>query len=54
LRYFPPSHFPRQALLDGDKIEDLKRMYLLFGRVKSQALLQQAWLLYCRYAFPSA
>ena len=37
-----------QALVDGDRIEDIRRMYLLFGRVKSQAMLQQAWLQYCR------
>jgi hypothetical protein len=34
--------------LDDDRIDDVRRMYLLYGRVKAQAQLQQAWLLYCR------
>jgi len=37
-----------KSLLDGDRVEDLRRMYLLFGRVKAQNMLQQAWQLYCR------
>jgi hypothetical protein len=41
--------FPTQTLLDDDRIDDVRRMYLLYGRVKAQSQLQQAWLLYCRY-----
>jgi len=37
-----------KALLDGDRVEDLRRMYLLFGRVSGHAQLQHAWLLYCK------
>jgi hypothetical protein len=37
-----------QTLLDDDRIDDVRRMYLLYGRVKAQSQLQQAWLLYCR------
>lgn len=37
-----------QSLLDDDRMEDIRRMYLLYGRVKAQDQLQQAWLLYCR------
>jgi len=37
-----------KSLMEDDKIDDLKRMFLLFGRVKQETKLHQAWSIYCR------
>jgi len=37
-----------KPLLDSDRVEDLRRMYLLFGRVNKTDLLVKAWTQYCR------
>jgi hypothetical protein len=42
------------VLLDENRLEDLRRMFVLFGRVKGQGLLQQAWGLYIRCVVLSA
>jgi hypothetical protein len=42
------------VLLDENRLDDLRRMFVLFGRVKGQGLLQQAWGLYIRCVVLSA
>lgn len=37
-----------KSLLDDDRINDLRRMYLLYSRVSSLPMLQQAWGAYVR------